>query len=149
MEARAEQLLTIGEVAKAANVATSALRYYDDLGLVRPAARVSGQRRYRVDAVVVVGLIKILSEAGFTLADIKQLISSRAKSPRAWRSLAERKLSELEAQIAKAEVARLAIQHTLACPKPDVLDCPNFWTVVGGVWGGRSLGDALAEVHPQ
>ncbi|MEX0875421.1 MAG: MerR family transcriptional regulator [Actinomycetota bacterium] len=149
MGPRAEQLLTIGEVARHADIAPSALRYYDDLGLVRPTARVSGQRRYRLDAVVGVRLIKIFREAGFTLAEIKQLIGSRAKSPRAWRSLAERKLTELDVQIARTEVARLAIQHALDCPKQDVLVCPNFWTVVGGVWGGRSLGEALEEVHPR
>ena len=45
------ELLTIGEVAEQAGVATSALRYYDELGLLPPATRVSGQRRYRPEAV--------------------------------------------------------------------------------------------------
>jgi DNA-binding transcriptional MerR regulator len=79
--------LTIGELARRTGVTTSALRYYDELGLVRPTRRVSGHRRYAVDAVVAVGLVRFFQEVGFTLAETK-LIATRKLSPEAWRALA-------------------------------------------------------------
>ena len=46
-----EPLLTIGEVANRAHVATSTIRYYERLGLLVADARISGQRRYRVETL--------------------------------------------------------------------------------------------------
>jgi MerR-like DNA binding protein len=55
-----DRLLTIGELARRAGVATSALRYYEELGLLPTAARISGQRRYPESAVGLVGIILLL-----------------------------------------------------------------------------------------
>jgi DNA-binding transcriptional MerR regulator len=134
-------LLTIGELATHTGVATSALRYYEELDLLQPASRVSGQRRYGEAAVGVVGAILFLRDIGFTLAEISQLIESRSVSPDAWRDLARRKLDELDRQILDAQAARIAIDHALLCPKDDLLECPNFWAVVGQRLEGRSLVD--------
>ena len=64
------RLLSIGELAERTGVATTALRYYDELGLVRPTARASGRRRYPTSAVMEVGVILFLREVGFSLAEI-------------------------------------------------------------------------------
>jgi DNA-binding transcriptional MerR regulator len=138
--------LTIGELARRTGVTTSALRYYDELGLVRPTRRVSGHRRYAVDAVAAVGLVRFLQEVGFTLAETK-LITSRKRSPDAWRALAVRKSEELTHRIAREEAARQAIEHSLVCPKDDLLDCPNFWATVKQVVTGVELADAHLDVH--
>ncbi|MET0883375.1 MAG: MerR family transcriptional regulator, partial [Acidimicrobiales bacterium] len=100
------ELLTIGEVAEQAGVATSALRYYDELGLLPPASRVSGQRRYRPEAVARVGVILLLTDVGFTLAEVGMLLASRAESPQAWHALAEAKVDELRRAEASAQLAR-------------------------------------------
>ena len=50
------ELLTIGELSRRTGVATSALRYYEGIGLLRHATRISGQRRYPPEAVGVVAL---------------------------------------------------------------------------------------------
>lgn len=138
-----EELLTIGEVAARSGIATSALRYYDQLGLVRHERRTAGQRRYRPEAVATVAVVVFLREAGFPLAEIKRLLASRARSPQAWTEHARRKLGQLDAQIAKAVAARHAIEHSLHCPKDDILACPMFWKTVNAVAGGQ----ALAEAH--
>src|SRR5215207_8893321 len=85
------ELLTIAELARRTGVKTSALRYYDELGLVRPTRRVSGHRRYAVDAVAAVAVVRLLQEVGFTLAETKRLMDCRKRSPVAWRSVAVRK----------------------------------------------------------
>jgi DNA-binding transcriptional MerR regulator len=138
--------LTIGELARRTGVTTSALRYYDELGLVRPTGRVSGHRRYTVDAVAEVGAVRFFQEVGFTLAEAK-LVASRKRSPDAWRALALRKSEELRHRIAREEAARQAIEHALVCPKEDILDCPNFWATVKAVLTGVELADAHARAH--
>jgi MerR family redox-sensitive transcriptional activator SoxR len=141
------ELLTIGELARHTGVATSTLRYYDELGLVRPTRRVSGHRRYAADAVAAVGVVRLLQEVGFTLAETKRLITSRKRSPDAWRALAVRKSEELRHRIAREGAARQAIEHSLVCPNDDILDCPNFWATVNQVLAGVDLADAHSVAH--
>ncbi len=66
--------LTIGELARRAGVRTSALRYYEDVGVLPVARRVSGQRRYAPEALQRVAVVQVAQEAGFTLAEIRLLL---------------------------------------------------------------------------
>jgi DNA-binding transcriptional MerR regulator len=141
------ELLTIAELARRTGVTTSALRYYDELGLVRPTRRVSGHRRYAVDAVAAVAAVRFLQEVGFTLAEAKRLMASRKRSPAAWRALVARKSEELRCRIEKEEAALQAIEHSLVCRKADLFACPSFWATVEGVLAGLDLADAHAGVH--
>jgi MerR family redox-sensitive transcriptional activator SoxR len=140
-----DQLLTIGELARRTRLAPSALRYYEELGLLAPARRVSGQRRYSPSAVEVVGVILSLRDVGFSLGETRTLMASRAESPAAWRELVRRKVAELDEQIEKAGAARVALDHALRCRQQDLLECPNFWDVVGARLAGKSLAEAHAR----
>jgi MerR family copper efflux transcriptional regulator len=138
-----ERLLTIGELARRAGVATSALRYWEELGLLPAPARVSGQRRYAESAVALVGVIVLLRDVGFSLAEQKALVASRGVSLEEWRRLARRKLAELDEQIAKARAAREAIDHALRCPHEDIRECSNF----RGLTTARLAGQPLHKLH--
>ena len=59
------ELLTIGELAQRTGVARSALRYYEELDILQPNNRRSGQRRYDEAAVALVGAILLLREVSF------------------------------------------------------------------------------------
>jgi hypothetical protein len=61
-----------------------------------------------------------------------------------WRRLAQRKLADLDDQIAKAQTAKEAITHALHCPHNDIATCPNFTNVVTA----RLAGQPLEEAHP-
>jgi len=138
----ADDLLTIGELSRRTGVATSALRYYEEVGLLCHATRISGHRRYPPSAVGVVGAILLLRNA-FTLDEIRRLMAARSKSPRAWRELARRKPVELDERIAEAQAARVAVEHALACPHDDIATCPNFQEVVRL----RLAGEPMEELH--
>jgi len=142
-------LLTIGELAHRVGVTASALRYYEELGLLPPPARISGQRRYLESAARLVGTILLYSDAGFTLAEQKALMSSRAGAPGAWRELAQRKLTELDEQIARAQAAREAISHGLRCPHEDITQCPNFNAGITARLNGQPLSQSHQRVHGQ
>ena len=119
------ELLTIGELAKRVGVATSALRYYEEVGLLEPAERRAGRRHYHRSAVEVVGTILLLRDVGFTITEIGQLYSSRADRA-ARRALLRCKLEELSRKAAEIDLARQALEHGFDCPAPDIITCPNF-----------------------
>jgi DNA-binding transcriptional MerR regulator len=142
-------LLTIGELARRAGVSASALRYYEELGLLPPPARISGQRRYPASAARLVGAILLYSDAGFTLAEQKALMASRKSASGEWRRLARRKLAELDEQITRAQAAREAIRHGLRCPHEDVTQCPKFNAGITARLAGQPLSRSHRQLHGQ
>src|ERR671914_143529 len=119
-------LLPIGELARRTGVATSALRYYERIGLLSPAARAGRRRHYTASSAERVALIRLYQDAGFTLAEIGRMLAARSQGRRGWGHLAERKVAELDARIADAQRAKKLIQHALECPHRDLLTCPRF-----------------------
>ena len=141
-------LLTIGELARRARVTTSALRYYEELGLLPAPVRISGQRRYPESAARLVAAILLYSDAGFTLAEQRALIAPRDGTP-GWRQLAQRKLAELDEQIARAQAVREAIRHGLRCPHEDITQCPNFNAGITARLAGQPLSRSHQQLHGQ
>jgi DNA-binding transcriptional MerR regulator len=139
------ELLSIGELAERTGVATTALRYYDDLGLVRPATRASGRRRYAGSAVAEVGVILFLREVGFSLAEIGSLLGGGKR--RSWDEIVERKLAELAEQQHRLDVARAALEHARQCPAGEPTQCPRFWSIIEGQLRGFSLEESHARAH--
>jgi DNA-binding transcriptional MerR regulator len=139
--------LSIGELARRTGVTASALRYYEDFGLLPAPERVSGQRRYPESAARTVAVILLYSDAGFTLAEQKVLMASHRNSREEWRWLARHKLAELDEQIARAQAAREAISHGLRCRHEDITQCPNFDAGITARLSGRSLAQSHEELH--
>jgi DNA-binding transcriptional MerR regulator len=137
-----ERQYTIGEVAELTGVAPSALRYYEELGLLPPPLRVSGQRRYGEDALGLVGMILLLRDTGFSLSEIKSLTPPGRRASDAWRASARAKVAELDERIARATAARDALQHALRCRHAHLADCPTFAGVVAAKLAGRTLAEA-------
>lgn len=138
-------LLSIGELAERTGVATTALRYYDELGLVRPAARASGRRRYAASAVAEVGVILLLREVGFSLAEIGSLVAGGER--RSWQEIVDRKLAELAEQQHRLGVARAALEHAQRCPAGEPMQCSRFWSIVEGQLHGLSLEESHERAH--
>ncbi len=137
-----DQLLTIGELARRAGVATSTLRYWEEFGVLPTPARIAGQRRYPESAVRLVGVVLLLRDAGFSLAEQKTLTAPHAVTVDDWQRLAQHKLAELDDQIAKAQAAREAVDHAVRCPHENVFECPAFANLVTARLNGQSLHEA-------
>lgn len=119
-------LVPIGELARRTGVATSALRYYERIGLL-PAAERAGQRRHFPPSTAErVALIRLYQDAGFTLAQIGPMVATVRQGRQAWRRLAKRKIADLDARIAEAQRAKDLIEHALNCRHKDLRTCPNF-----------------------
>lgn len=109
--------LTIGEVAALADLPTSTLRYYERIGILPPPKRMSGQRRYSRDILPILAIIQLAKEANFSLPEIKALLygdgaAEESMSVR-WRQLAEHKLAEVNAVIARALDMKQLLEEAL------------------------------------
>ena len=110
---KTETLLTIGEVAERAGVATSAVRYYERRGLLDADTRQSGQRRYREESLRRLVFIGMLQDAGLTLDDIEGILN--APNVAAWKAIARERLTELDEEIERLENARAYLMGALLC----------------------------------
>jgi DNA-binding transcriptional MerR regulator len=134
--------MSIGELSERTGVPTSALRYYDELGLVLPVARASGRRRYAESAVRDVGAIVFFREIGFSLAEIGRFITGERPDRQ---ELIDRKLAELAAQQHRIEVARTALEHGRKCPAGEPMRCSRFWSIIDGRLDGLSVEESHAR----
>jgi DNA-binding transcriptional MerR regulator len=142
----APRLLSIGELAERTGMSTHALRYYDELGLLRPTVRESGgRRRYAPSATREVSVIRFLREVGFTLAEIRSFLTS--EEPRARQETIERKQAEVIEQQHRLEVARTLLEHGRRCRADDPMCCSRFWSIIEGHLSGLSPEESHARVH--
>lgn len=124
-----EQTLSIGEVAKAAGINVSAVRYYERNGLLPEAERVGGQRRFDGETIQRLGVIEVAKQAGFSLREIRVLLDSiddGAPAHQELRALAERKLPEVEALIERAQAMRSWLAAATACGCGTLGECDLF-----------------------
>ena len=92
-------LLTISEVARQVGLRPSAIRYYEQIGILPPAQRISGQRRYDTTVLYRLAVIQRARMTGFTLDEVQQLFFGFGNVTRAserWQRLSRRKLAELD-----------------------------------------------------
>lgn len=98
--------LTISEVAREAGLRSSAIRYYEEIGVLQPAVRIGGQRRYDKTAIYRLTLIRRAQEAGFSLTEIQELFSGfdeEVPVSARWKALSQNKLSEIKDKIAQLQ----------------------------------------------
>jgi MerR family redox-sensitive transcriptional activator SoxR len=142
--------LSIGEVAKRTGLRSSALRFYEESGLLPPADRVAGRRVYHPGVIRRIGVMRFAQEAGFTLREIKTLIHGfDAQTPLSarWQSMARRKVSELDAQARRIKRMRRALALSLECGCVRFEDCTLSPNDVPGP-GTRAARDQAAGQAP-
>ncbi len=113
--------LSIGEVARRAGLRTSAIRYYEKVGLLPRAPRVARQRRYEPQILERLAVVRFAQFVGLRLSEIKWLLNDvpGRPPPERWRRLARQRLTQLDALMAEIGNIRELLQMTLAnkCPK--------------------------------
>jgi MerR family redox-sensitive transcriptional activator SoxR len=122
-----EPTMRIGEVAARAGVNVSQVRYYDRVGLLPAAERVSGQRRYDASALRRLAVIDVAQRAGLSLDEIRELLH-HGSDPMSGhlRQLAERRLPEIDALIERAQRVRSWLESATGCGCQSVDDCALF-----------------------
>jgi MerR family transcriptional regulator, redox-sensitive transcriptional activator SoxR len=121
-------LLSIGDVARLARKRPSAIRYYEEIGLIPAPARVSSRRMYEPSVVRTLAVIETGQRAGLSLDEIKLLLEASVDGDAGerLRAVAERKLPEIVALIERSELVREWLDCAARCECPDLDDCHLF-----------------------
>jgi MerR family redox-sensitive transcriptional activator SoxR len=117
--------LTISDVARQVGLEPSAIRYYERIGLLPPAQRISGQRRYDSMVLNRLAVVQRGRQLGFTLEEIRQLFFSFPKDAHAserWRKLSQAKLAELDGLMNEIENVRRLLKKMMKNCHCDNLD---------------------------
>ena len=125
--ARSERpLMSIGQVAEAVGVATTALRYYECQGILFPPNRSkAGYRLYDETAVRRLRFVRSAQAVGFTLDDIRSLLQVDGESScKEVQRLIERRLAEVNAKLADLKRVRTALTDALARCRKSGKGCP-------------------------
>ena len=121
--------LTITELSRKTGFRPSTLRYYERIGLLSPARRVAGRRRYDVASLRRLQLIAYAKNAGFRLTQI-QALQERASCgeppARLWRDLAAAKAVELDRVILRAKQAKRRLAKLSECRCPSLNECGDL-----------------------
>ena len=119
--------LTIGEVARQAGMRASRIRYYESVGVLPAPERISGMRRYGADVVRRLGIIDVAQRVGFTLEEIRELLSTeQGTAHEQLRRLAERKLPDIDQLIHRAHAVRRWLEMTSHCDCETLDVCSLF-----------------------
>jgi MerR family redox-sensitive transcriptional activator SoxR len=121
-----EPKLTIGEVARQAGLRSSAIRYYEDIGVLPRPERTHGHRRYSWRVFQQLAFIQLARAAGFSIAEIQTLVSGfdeTAPLGVRWRTLAEQKLAELEVLITRAQGMKRVLEEGIRCQCLNLDEC--------------------------
>ncbi len=120
--------MKIGQLARTAGLNASAIRYYEKRGLLAAPQRLGGQRRYPVETLDRVLLIRFATEMGFTLSEIKLFLNGLRDNapvgPR-WKKLATRKLREVDQNFVRSLRLKSLLQGLLQCHCPSLQFCVN------------------------
>ena len=125
----AETLLDIGEVAARSGLAPSALRYYEQRGLIEPAGRNGLRRTYAPDVLDRLNLIACGRQAGFSVAEIGRFLMSGPGDTELRQRMAD-KADELDEMIARLIRMRAALRHGATCPEERLVECSEFMAAV-------------------
>lgn len=117
--------LTISQVAQQIGIQPSAIRYYEQISLLPPAQRLSGQRRYDSTVLYRLAIIQRARQLGFTLTEIRRLFFGFQDVTRAsqrWKALSRRKLAELDDLIDGIKAVRTVLKRLMTKCRCETLD---------------------------
>ena len=117
--------LDIGEVAKRAGIPASALRFYEEKGLVTSVGRRGLRRQYDPDVLERLALVSLGRSAGFSLDQIARMFAPNGRL-QVDRPMLTGKADELDLTIRKLTAMRDGLRHAAACRAPSHMECPTF-----------------------
>lgn len=140
------KFLDIGEVAERSGMRPSALRYYEEVGLISSVARSGLRRQFPPEVLLQLKLIAMGKSAGFSLDEISGMFG-RNGAPDLPRALLHEKADELDRQIGELAALRDTLRHVADCPAPSHMECPTFRRLVDVA--GRRQGTSKQRRGPK
>jgi MerR family redox-sensitive transcriptional activator SoxR len=121
--------LSIGEVARRAGIKPSAIRYYEEVGLLPEPGRVGGKRCYDEGVLRCLANIKGAKRVGFTIEEMCTFFygfPTETAPQERWQALAHRKLKEVDESISRLRRVRKLLEETLRCECASLDECAGL-----------------------
>jgi MerR family redox-sensitive transcriptional activator SoxR len=110
--------LAISDVARVFRLRTSAIRYYEQIGILPLPMRKNGQRRYEKSVLFRLAVVQQARESGFTLEEIRELFfgfQPATRPPKRWHKLSERKIAELQLRMKRLKLMETLLKEIQGC----------------------------------
>lgn len=148
------ELITIGELARRSGVAASALRFYEDRGLIASVREAGAKRRYRRDVLRRVAFIRVAQNVGLSLDEVAQALATlpdaRTPGRRDWERLSRSWQPLLQQRIDTLTAMRDQLSSCIGCGCLSLQKCrlynPDDIAASGGDGPRFLLGDRAADV---
>ena len=118
--------LSISQVTLETGLRPSALRYYEEIGLLKPTRRIGGRRHYDDSVLQRLALIQTGQQAGFTLAELEILFNTMLDSESGtaeWHTLVARKLKEMDVMLGNIKRMKRLLQDIMDCEDDGLAEC--------------------------
>ena len=138
----------IADVARRSGVPASALRYYEEKGLIASNGRRGLKRTFDPGIFERLGLIALGRAAGFSLDEIGAMMSP--DGPRIDRARLVEKADELDVTIGQLKVMRDGLRHAADCKAPSHMECPSFRRILRAATSGMlTMPDSATTGRPE
>lgn len=119
------KVLDIGEVADQSGFKPSALRFYEEAGLISSISRHGLRRQFHPEVLLQLKLIAMGKSAGFSLDQIGGMFDRNGR-PNLPRDVIHAKADEIDQKLRDLTALRDTLRHIADCPAPSHLECPTF-----------------------
>lgn len=128
--------MDISEVAKRSGIPASALRYYEEKGLIASVGRSGLKRTFAPDVLEHLSLIALGQAAGYSLDEIKGMFRGGERAA-IDREALESKACEIDATIKRLQALSNGLHHAAVCPAPNHFECPTFKRLLRAAGAGK------------
>jgi DNA-binding transcriptional MerR regulator len=139
--------MDIAEVARLSGIAASALRFYEDRGLIASTGRAGLRRTFSPDVIDRLSLIALGQVAGFSLDEIKDMLPSHGRT-RIDRGALRSKAEEIDLTIKRLRALSNGLHHAAVCPAVNHSECPKFKRLVRAAGAGKLAVPMKAKGRP-
>lgn len=140
-------VLDIGQVVARSGVAASALRFYEQRGLIAAVGRNGLRRMFDASVLDRLALIALGRAAGFTLDEIAAMLPLQGQ-PQIDRLALTAKADDMDRMVRRLSTMRDGLRHAAACKAPSHMECPTFQRILRAAAGGRLDAGPGAPARP-
>lgn len=138
--------MDISEVARRSGLTTSALRFYEEKGLIRSIGRQAQRRLFDPRILEQLAIIALGRAAGFSLQEIGQMLHADGAAHIDKQKLLA-KADAIDRTIRQMKAVRDGLRHAANCPEERHLDCPHFQRLMRAAGAGEIQPLVLAAGH--
>ncbi|MDD0853635.1 MerR family transcriptional regulator [Halobacteriovorax sp. GB3] len=121
--------MDITELSNQTGLASSKIRYYEKMGLIKSAGRKGLKRTFKEDVIYTLAFIRLSQSCGLSLEEINKVLKRNQKINLDKETI-DNKVKEIDSQISELKRMKKTLNHLKSCPKKYHFDCDQFRTLL-------------------